>query len=125
MEVLKDSFRLNIGNIKCSVIRDGIHRVPGKVTQSSQQSSVVSGSVINTNCLLIETGKRVILIDTGLGVGGRPQGGKLVQNLEALGISSEDIDIVVISHAHGDHVGGITDISLARKNGNFGLLILS
>jgi hypothetical protein len=74
MEVLKDSFRLNVGNIKCSVIRDGIHRVPGKVTQSSQQSSVVSGSVINTNCLLIETGKRVILIDTGLGVGGRPQG---------------------------------------------------
>ncbi len=58
------------------------------------------------NCLLIDTGSQKVLLDAGNGVdtGGD---GRLLQNLNTLGISPEDIDIVVLSHAHADHYGGL------------------
>jgi len=108
--VSKNSFSVNIGKIRCSIVSDGVHVVPGKVRQLSNQNFIEPGSIIDDVCLLIETGKHIILIDTGNGVGGQPSAGKLVQNLKTIGINCEDIDIVIISHAHGDHVGGITDI---------------
>ena len=121
MVVNKNSFSFNIGNIRCSVVSDGVHTVPGKISQSSNQNFIEPGSVIDDICLLIETGKHIILIDTGNGVGGQPSAGKLVQNLKTIGITCEDIDIVVISHAHGDHVGGITNIesSLVFSNARY------
>ena len=108
-EVLMNSFNFNIGSFKCSVISDGIITVPGKAKQSSSQDFMAPGSIMELMCLLLKTDKHMILIDTGLGVGGKPDAGKLVQNLQAEGISCKDIDMVIISHGHGDHISGITD----------------
>ncbi|HSB90796.1 MAG TPA: MBL fold metallo-hydrolase [Anaerolineales bacterium] len=69
-------------------------------------------------CLLVRSGGQTILIDTGLGdkldAAGqarwrleRPLGG-LVEALARLGVSPEDVDIVVNTHLHGDHCGGNT-----------------
>ncbi|HEY7465977.1 MAG TPA: MBL fold metallo-hydrolase [Dehalococcoidia bacterium] len=51
-------------------------------------------------------GGRTILIDTGLGPNTIPDNpGKLVANLEAEGIKASDLDTVLFTHLHGDHVG--------------------
>ena len=64
---------------------------------------------------MINTGAKLILVDTGSGPGALKQTsgelGQLPQNLAAAGIKVTDIDAVVISHFHGDHVNGLLDES--------------
>jgi glyoxylase-like metal-dependent hydrolase (beta-lactamase superfamily II) len=58
-------------------------------------------------CLLVRVGDRRILVDTGFGPqSNRPEVGQLASSLAEVGVSAEDVDTVVISHAHGDHIGG-------------------
>lgn len=109
MEVNDNCFRLDIGKFKCLVISDGIITVPGKAKESNTPTFMEPGSVMDAMCLLVRTGKQIILMDTGLGVGGQPKAGKVIQNLQAEGISCKDINIVIISHCHGDHIGGLID----------------
>jgi len=52
------------------------------------------------NAFLIKTPDKNILFDTGLGK-------NIFNNLEALGVTPEQIDIVVLTHMHGDHIGGM------------------
>lgn len=50
---------------------------------------------------------KYILADTGLGSSGGEQKSRLMENLSSLGVKPEDIDIVMITHMHGDHIGGL------------------
>ena len=59
-------------------------------------------------CLVVKTGDHLVLVDTGAG-SLAPTTGKLLQNLKAEGIVPEDIDTVILSHGHPDHIGGNTD----------------
>jgi glyoxylase-like metal-dependent hydrolase (beta-lactamase superfamily II) len=63
---------------------------------------------IDVMCLLVKTRKHTILLDTGCG-GEEPAAGKLLQNLQSAGIPCAEIDTVILSHGHADHIGGITD----------------
>ncbi len=57
---------------------------------------------------MFDTGDHKVLIDTGAG-NLRPTTGKLIPNLQAERILPEDIDTVILTHAHPDHVGGNVD----------------
>lgn len=65
---------------------------------------------LSIGTFLVRGGDRTVLVDTGLGLddGGDWRGGRLCEGLRAAGAEPEDIDTVVFSHLHGDHVGGST-----------------
>jgi glyoxylase-like metal-dependent hydrolase (beta-lactamase superfamily II) len=56
-------------------------------------------------CLVVKTGKHLVLVDTGAG-SLAPTTGKLVPNLREVGIAPGDIDTVINTHGHPDHLGG-------------------
>ncbi|MDP9340731.1 MAG: MBL fold metallo-hydrolase [Actinomycetota bacterium] len=62
------------------------------------------------HCLLVRSGDRVALIDAGLGDLAGPDApvGKLQGSLREAGVGPGDVDVVVISHGHADHIGGLT-----------------
>ena len=60
---------------------------------------------------VINTGSKLVAIDTGLGLGTYAQSkgalGQYQANLKAAGIDANNIDVVIISHFHGDHINGL------------------
>jgi glyoxylase-like metal-dependent hydrolase (beta-lactamase superfamily II) len=110
---------MRIGALEVAVVSDGglgldPHRVFGRVDEAEWRpvSGVNEHGVVpvGVNCLLVRSGERTILLDTGGGTqlaAERGQDcGRLLQSLAALGTAPEQIDTVVISHAHWDHAGG-------------------
>jgi glyoxylase-like metal-dependent hydrolase (beta-lactamase superfamily II) len=59
--------------------------------------------------LVVNTGSKLVLIDTGTGGQISPAAGELRDNLVAAGIDPHAVDQIVISHFHPDHINGIKD----------------
>ncbi|RYZ51993.1 MAG: MBL fold metallo-hydrolase [Proteobacteria bacterium] len=62
----------------------------------------------SVNTFLINTGKSLILIDAGAGNIFGPTAGKVVESLQASGYTPEQIDEIYLTHAHPDHLGGLS-----------------
>lgn len=114
---------LKLGAFKVVVICDGT-RASAKPheTYGTDQSEQVVAELLAQNFLptdalvnsyspvLVDTGSEVILFDTGLGEGGREAGsGRLVDGIRAAGYTPERVSIVVLTHMHGDHIGGLME----------------
>ena len=61
------------------------------------------------NILLVETGDKRVLIDSGMGQSDPNDPGHLLEHLQAENITPESIDTVIITHYHQDHIGGLLD----------------
>lgn len=116
-----ETFHFKLGDFNCIAINDGyINSIPAHeffagaplydLQMAFERHDVAPGPLtIPAIILYIDTGHHRVLVDTG---GGRhtddPQVGHLVSRLRFEGINPEDIDTVVLSHGHWDHVGGNT-----------------
>jgi len=60
------------------------------------------GFVQSTNAFLIKTPQMIVLVDTGTGAGG-----VLLEKMKKLGVAPEQVDAVLITHMHGDHIGSL------------------
>ncbi len=58
--------------------------------------------------MVINTGEHTVLVDTGAG-GRLGATGRLIPNLQAVGLTPEEIDFVILTHGHPDHLGGNLD----------------
>jgi glyoxylase-like metal-dependent hydrolase (beta-lactamase superfamily II) len=57
--------------------------------------------------ILVNTGSDLVLFDTGNVPGRQPTTGNLVENMKAAGHAPEQVSVVVLTHMHGDHIGGL------------------
>jgi glyoxylase-like metal-dependent hydrolase (beta-lactamase superfamily II) len=109
-----------VGSIVCAAILDGISEATLENLFANVSLEIVTPVLARDNlrredsfvypntCLLVSTGGHRLLVDTGFG-DIEPGCGKLLSGLQELGVEPKDIDIVVLSHAHGDHISGNTD----------------
>lgn len=65
--------------------------------------------LIAVNAFVLHMADRLVMIDSGCGLNFGPELGLLAGNLATVGISPDDIDTILMTHLHPDHVGGLTD----------------
>jgi glyoxylase-like metal-dependent hydrolase (beta-lactamase superfamily II) len=118
--------RMKVGDAEVVALNDGITRRPlveefVKNAPLAEVRAVLASQGLSTEFIdvpytpfLVLTGGRKILIDTGLGEFGGATTGKLLENMRAAGVQPDEIDTVLISHFHGDHING-----LRNKAGNY------
>jgi glyoxylase-like metal-dependent hydrolase (beta-lactamase superfamily II) len=107
---INHSFWFKLGQYDCLSVSDGVFPVPDMLPgKSLSQYDSSPGQMVEVICLLIKTDKHTVLIDTGFGLMGQPGAGKLIQNLQTEGILCSEIDKIIVTHMHPDHIGGNTD----------------
>ena len=115
-----ESYKFKIGDFDCIVLSDGAFSYPDhsffvnapkeSLEQVFREHNIPPGEItVPWICLFINTGQQWVLVDTGAGAGSVPTAGRLLQNLQNEGIEPVDVDMVIITHGHPDHIGGNTD----------------
>lgn len=116
---------MRIGNVDIQWLSDGTVRldggamfgvVPRVLWKARVKPDRKNRVTIALNCLLVQSGGKRILVDTGAGTKHPPkrrtifgiQSGRLARDLKARGLEPGDIDMVVLTHLHFDHAGGAT-----------------
>lgn len=116
-------YRFNVGAMQVSMVSDGPLPLgePGGAFLGATKDEIAkmltdnflspSNVVLEQNAPVVNTGKNLILFDTGMGTSKMfgPTTGRLIQSLREAGIQPGQIDSLVITHAHIDHIGGMVD----------------
>lgn len=110
------TYRVPLGDFEVTAMMTGTRTVPdpqgtfGMNASAEEFAEVSEAANIPTDKAqffftptLVNTGNALILFDTGLDPAG------IVAAVEAAGYAAEDVSHVVITHMHGDHIGGLSD----------------
>ncbi len=109
-------YRMMLGTFEVTAVSDGtvdlpvdqlLSEKPEKTRQVLAASWLAAPLETSVNAYLINTGSKLVLVDSGAGGLFGPNLGKLVANLKASGYQPEQVDEIYITHLHPDHVGGI------------------
>ena len=115
-------FRIMLGDFEVTALSDGTLSLPvnqlmsvpaAKVDKALAKSYLNSPLETSINAYLINTGTKLVLIDTGAAGLFGPTLGKLVTNMKAAGYQPGDVDEIYITHMHPDHIGGLLNGDVA------------
>lgn len=111
-------YRVLLGDVEITAVSDGTVDTPLDTLLTNTSAAHVKdvlafhhlGTQVETsiNAFLVNTGKQLVLIDTGAGTSFGAHGGHLADNIRAAGYRPEDVDVVLLTHIHGDHSNGLT-----------------
>jgi glyoxylase-like metal-dependent hydrolase (beta-lactamase superfamily II) len=116
-------YRFDVGNAEVTVVSDGpLPLGPPKGTFTGASDDEIKkmlsdnflpsdNIVLEQNSPIVNTGDKLVLFDTGMGTAKNfgPATGRQQKSMAEAGIKPEDIDAVVFTHAHIDHIGGVVD----------------
>lgn len=110
-------YRMMLGDFEITALNDGTvdlpvdkllkERQPGQVLRALRHAYLGVPLETSVNGYLINTGAKLVLVDTGAAGLFGPTLGRLQANLRAAGYQPEQVDEVYITHLHPDHVGGL------------------
>ncbi len=115
-------YRFKLGGFEITTINDGAFylkgpapifgedQFPEDVAELAVENFLPTERMeIGFSPVVINTGNELVLFDTGNGAARMPGAGNLVKALKLAGYEADQIDVVVLTHFHGDHIGGLID----------------
>lgn len=113
-------YRLNVGSFEVTALSDGVLMLqPTQLLQGRGKEDIVKDLAAahlaepvatSMNAFLVNTGSKLVLIDTGGGSGMGADGAKLLQSLKNAGYAPAQVDEIYITHLHGDHIGNLSNV---------------
>ena len=109
-------YRMMLGDFEVTAISDGTVKLPvkdllnapaAKIDAALKKNFIAYPVETSVNAYLINTGSKLVLVDTGAAGLFGPTLGNLLTNLKASGYQPEQVDEIYITHMHPDHVGGL------------------
>ena len=114
-------YRMMLGQFEITTLYDGYTGIDVKQLHNGTEAKIeelLKAQFVPTpkmptsvNAFLINTGSKLVLIDSGAGKVFGPTLGNVIKNLKASGYMPSQVDMVLITHMHGDHIGGLLDSS--------------
>ncbi len=111
---------LTLGNSRITTLSDGnlvlpmdflLGNLPAADAAPVLAQYGITGDTVEPPCnlTLFQDAERTVLFDAGSGSGFMPSAGKILEALDAIGVSADDITHVLFTHAHPDHLWGVLD----------------
>jgi len=110
-------YRMMLGDFEVTALNDGTVDLPmdklltgakpGQIVRALQHAYLGTPLETSVNGYLINTGAKLVLVDTGAASLFGPTLGKLLAHLKAAGYQPDQVDEIYITHLHGVHVGGL------------------
>lgn len=113
---MPDSITLSVGAHEVYVLRDGVYTAPidhlvhakGEAArQAAMQKWGKANFAVDVNCFALHGPEGLVLIDAGAGDEDGPDYGNAPLALRDAGFVPEDVQHVLLTHIHGDHIGGL------------------
>lgn len=115
-------YRFDLGDFEVTTLFDGAikldgpHPIFGQNVQEAEIHALAEENFLPPNQMaigftpvIVNTGEQLIMFDSGNGAGRRPDAGLLAELFEQAGFATDEIDLVVLTHFHPDHIGGLME----------------